>query len=81
LECDLRLEAILRHQEELAQVIKTTELAAKRLKDFAQGPWENRSAIAQCWRSVWQQFIPLFAYPNEIRKIISTTNAIESCFQ
>jgi hypothetical protein len=27
-------------------------------------------AIAQWWRRVWEQFIPFFAYPNEIRKII-----------
>src|ERR1700730_2303285 len=35
-------------------------------------------AITQCRRRVWDQVIPFFAYPNEIRKMISPTNAIES---
>ncbi|HET9376213.1 MAG TPA: transposase, partial [Chthoniobacterales bacterium] len=34
--------------------------------------------IVQSWRRVWEQVIPFFAYPAEIRKIIYTTNAIES---
>jgi len=29
------------------------------------------------WRRQWQQVIPLFAYPPEVRTIIYTTNAIE----
>src|SRR3984893_14875119 len=58
---------------------ETAELAAKRLEDFEQGPFGRRiPAIAQCWRRVWDQVIPFFAYPNEIRKMIYTTNAIES---
>ena len=58
---------------------ETAELAAKRLEDFEQGPFGKRiPAIAQCWRRVWDQVIPFFAYPNEIRKMIYTTNAIES---
>ena len=58
---------------------ETAELAAKRLEDFEQGPLGKKiPAIAQCWRRVWEQVVPFFAYPNEIRKIIYTTNAIES---
>src|SRR5271156_791218 len=58
---------------------ETAELAAKRLEDFEQGPFGKRiPATAQCWRRVWDQVIPFFAYPNEIRKMIYTTNAIES---
>jgi transposase-like protein len=58
---------------------ETAEMAAKRLEDFEQGPWGKKiTPIAQCWRRVWEQVIPFFAYPNEIRKIIYTTNAIES---
>jgi transposase-like protein len=30
------------------------------------------------WRRAWEQIIPFFAYPPEVRKIIYTTNAIES---
>jgi hypothetical protein len=58
---------------------ETAELAAKRLEEFAEGPWAKKlPAIVQSWRRVWEQVIPFFAYPNEIRKIIYTTNAIES---
>ena len=58
---------------------ETAELALKRLEDFEQGPLGKKiPAIAQCWRRVWEQVVPFFAYPNEIRKIIYTTNAIES---
>ena len=58
---------------------QTAEVAARRLEDFEQGPLGKRiPAIAQYWHRVWDQVIPFFAYPNEIRKIIYTTNAIES---
>ena len=43
---------------------ETAELAAKRLEDFERGPWGKKiPAIAQCWRRVWDQVIPFFAYP------------------
>jgi putative transposase len=58
---------------------ETAEVAAKRLEDFAEGPWGKKlPPIVQAWRRVWEQVIPFFAYPAEIRKIIYTTNAIES---
>lgn len=34
--------------------------------------------IAKSWRNNWMRIIPFFDYPPEIRKIIYTTNAIES---
>ena len=34
--------------------------------------------IAKSWRSNWARVIPFFAHPPEIRKVIYTTNAIES---
>ena len=34
--------------------------------------------IAQAWRRQWTQVIPFFAYPAAVRRIIYTTNAIES---
>jgi putative transposase len=58
---------------------ETAELAAKRLEEFAHSEWGKKlPAIVQSWRRVWEQVIPFFAYPLEIRKIIYTTNAIES---
>lgn len=35
-------------------------------------------AIGKSWEAHWQELIPFFDYPAEIRKIIYTTNAIES---
>lgn len=55
------------------------DTAAAALEDFAQGPWGTQyPPIVQAWRRQWAQVIPFFAYPPEVRKIIYTTNAIES---
>ena len=35
-------------------------------------------AIAAAWRRKWEQVIPFFAFSAEVRRIIYTTNAIES---
>jgi len=35
-------------------------------------------AIAQSWRRNWEQVIPFFAFAPDLRKILYTTNAIES---
>jgi len=58
----------------------TTEAeAAAALEAFAAGSWGLKyPPIAQIWRRHWQEVIPFFAYPLEVRKIIYTTNAIES---
>ena len=34
--------------------------------------------IAQSWRRHWSEVIPFYAFPDEVRRIIYTTNAIES---
>ncbi|XHR30528.1 MAG: IS256 family transposase [Chthoniobacteraceae bacterium] len=57
----------------------TPEAAAARLEEFAASKWGSKYApIAAIWRRAWEQVIPFYAYPPEIRKIIYTTNAIES---
>ena len=49
------------------------------LDDFAEGPWGKKyPAIAQSWRRNWSEVIPFFAFPDDVRRIIYTTNAIES---
>jgi putative transposase len=56
----------------------TAEAAAVALEAFAK-KWDGRfPSISQSWRSRWEQVTPFFAYPPEIRKVIYTTNAIES---
>ena len=55
------------------------EIAREQLEGFAAGHWGKRyPAIAPAWRRQWEQVGPFFAYPIEVRKIIYTTNAIES---
>jgi putative transposase len=55
------------------------EIAAAELEAFDQGPWGRKyPAIAQSWRRNWEAVIPFFSFPAEVRKIIYTTNAIES---
>ena len=58
---------------------ENAERARERLQEFEAGPWGQKyPAIAQSWRRNWEQVIPFFAYPDEVRRIIYTTNAIES---
>src|SRR5215469_16041432 len=56
----------------------TAEEAEQQLTQFA-AKWDKRFASsAALWRRQWQQVIPFFAFPAEIRKVIYTTNAVES---
>lgn len=49
------------------------------LEAFAEGPWGAKyPAIAQSWRRSWTEVIPFFAFPDDVRRIIYTTNSIES---
>ena len=58
---------------------ETAEVAAKRLSEFDAGPWGKKyPMIAESWRRNWEQITPFYSYPPEVRKIIYTTNAIES---
>jgi putative transposase len=57
---------------------ESADAAAKRLDEFEE-KWDDKyPPIAQSWRRNWEQIIPFFAYPPAVRKIIYTTNAIES---
>jgi putative transposase len=69
----------------VAQELKTiyraqdAQAAAAALQEFENGPWGKRfAAITAMWRRHWAHVIPFFAYPPEVRKMIYTTNAIES---
>jgi putative transposase len=57
----------------------SAEAAATELDAFERGPWgEKYPAIVSTWRRRWAEVIPFFAFSPEVRKIIYTTNAIES---
>jgi putative transposase len=56
----------------------TAEQAEIHLAEF-EAKWDKTHlAISQSWRRNWERITPFFAYPPEIRKVIYTTNAIES---
>lgn len=56
----------------------TVEEAEMNLSAF-EAKWDkSHPSIGQSWRRNWERIIPFFAYPKDIRKVIYTTNAIES---
>jgi len=57
----------------------SAEAAMAELEAFAQGPWGDKfPTVAAAWRRAWDRVIPFFAFPPAIRRVIYTTNAIES---
>jgi putative transposase len=66
--------ADLRHIYQAA----TAQEAEQRLGEFEARWDEEYLPIGQSWRRNWSRLIPFFDYPPEIRKVIYTTNAIES---
>ena len=56
----------------------TAEEAELRLGEFEAKWGDEYLPISQSWRRNWPRLIPFFDYPPEIRKVIYTTNAIES---
>jgi putative transposase len=56
----------------------TAEDASCKLEEFAK-KWDGAyPTISQMWRRNWEHVTPFFAYAGDIRKVIYTTNAIES---
>ena len=55
----------------------TAEQAEAALAEFRR-KYPRHEAVAEVWERNWQRVIPFFEFPEEIRKIIYTTNAIES---
>lgn len=52
--------------------------AARRLEEFAER-WDSAyPTISQVWRRNWERVTPFFAFPESVRKVIYTTNAVES---
>ena len=55
------------------------DAALAELDAFEQGPWGQKfPTVAASWRRAWSHVIPFFAFPPQIRRVIYTTNAIES---
>lgn len=56
----------------------TAEQAEANLITFAEKWDATHPRVSQSWQNNWQRIIPYFAYPPEIRRVIYTTNTIES---
>jgi putative transposase len=58
---------------------RNAEAGQAALDAFDAGPWGRKyPVIAQSWRRNWAEVIPFYAFPDEVRRIIYTTNAIEA---
>ena len=56
----------------------TVDEAENALTDFAE-KWDNQyPRISKLWLNNWENITPFFAYPEDIRRVIYTTNSIES---
>ena len=70
--------------DELARDLKPiytapTAAAAAAALDGLDDKWGRRyPAIIRLWRNAWEEFIPFLDYDVEIRRVICSTNAIES---
>jgi putative transposase len=55
--------------------------AAQQVLDELSSAWaesKTRTAALQVWRRAWERVIPFLAFPDEIRRIVYTTNSVES---
>lgn len=74
-----------KHRKALAGSLKgiyravDAKAAEEALTAFEADEWGQRyPAISQSWRRAWSEVIPFFAFPEEVRRIVYTTNAIEA---
>jgi len=73
-----------RERKQVAQDLKsvyraaTEEEARREMAAFAERCNSKYPTIAALWQRSWERVIPFFAFPAEIRKVIYTTNAVES---
>jgi putative transposase len=57
----------------------SADAALAALDRFEDGEWGRKfPTVVAAWRRAWDQVIPFFTFPPEIRRVIYTTNAIES---
>ena len=57
----------------------SADVAGDALDAFERGEWGQRfPTVVAAWRRAWTRVIPFFAFPPEIRRVIYTTNALES---
>ncbi|MFC5959156.1 IS256 family transposase [Streptomyces pratens] len=70
--------------DKIARVLKpvctaaTEEAALERFAEFADAWGRKYPAIVRLWENAWEEFTPFLRFDTEIRRIVCTTNAIES---
>jgi len=63
----------------LVYTAPSAEAAAAELDAFEASAWGQKfPTVVAAWRRAWDRVIPFFAFPPEVRRVIYTTNAIES---
>ncbi|HUN70182.1 MAG TPA: IS256 family transposase [Burkholderiales bacterium] len=74
-----------RERKALAEALRpvytapTAEAAEAALDAFEAGSWGQKfPTVVAAWRRAWDRVIPFFAFPPAVRRLIYTTNAIES---
>jgi len=72
-------------RKELAKAIRpiytavSAEAALAELDAFERSTWGHKfPTVVAAWRRAWDKVIPFFAFPPAVRKVVYTTNAIES---
>jgi len=64
--------------KEIYRAVDATAAEAT-LSAFEDGPWGRKyPSIGPIWRRAWAEVIPFFAFPDQVRRIVYTTNAIEA---
>jgi putative transposase len=56
----------------------TADEAERQLSGFEEKWKKKYPAVSRLWREHWERVVPFFAFPEEVRKIVYTTNAVES---
>lgn len=56
----------------------TADEAKRQLEEFETKWGAKYPAIARLWHDQWERVIPFFQFPEEVRKVVYTTNAVES---
>jgi Transposase, Mutator family len=65
--------------QDAGRAAASAEAAPAALDAFEDGEWGRKfPTVVAAWRRAWDQVIPFFTFPPEIRRVIYTTNAIES---
>ncbi len=76
--------AARQHWDAVAKTLKpvctapTAEAAEDRFLEFAETWGTKYPAIVRLWENAWTEFVPFLQFDAEIRKVVCSTNAIES---